>query len=116
MVTVSVKVIIVVVVVVVVVVVGVRVVVLLLLLLLVVVVNDVIGTDNDGRPAGTDGIVQRLRIRPLLLLLLLLLMLLLFDDGGRSLRVFPQPLHRQRLLAIGAGRRGRSHGVRAGSA
>lgn len=114
MVTVSVKVIIVVVVVVVVVVVGVRVVVLLLLLLLVVVVNDVIGTDNDGRPAGTDGIVQRLRIRPLLLLLLLLL--LLFDDGGRSLRVFPQPLHRQRLLAIGAGRRGRSHGVRAGSA
>lgn len=106
MVTVSVKVIIVVVVVVVV---GVGVV--LLLLLLVVVVNDVIGTDNDGRPAGTDGIVQRLRIRPLLLLLLLL-----FDGGGRSLRVFPQPLHRQRLLAIGAGQRGRSHGVRAGSA
>ncbi len=58
-----------------------------------VVVVDIVGADDDGRPAGTDGIIQRLRIRPLLLLLLLLLL----DGSGGSLGVFPEPLHRERL-------------------
>lgn len=58
----------------------------------IAVVVDIVGADDDGRPTGTDGIIQRLRIRPLLLLLLLLL-----DGSGGSLGVFPEPLHRERL-------------------
>ncbi len=62
----------------------------------VIVVVDIVRADDDGRPTGTDGIIQRLGIRSLLLLLLLLL-----DGSGGSLGVFPEPLHREGLAVAG---------------